>query len=162
MEESDLKIIKKIHKLFREKNLKLSICESCTAGFASHLITTLPGASKFFDSGIVCYSADSKKILLGIKQSFLEKYGTISEEAARLMSESMLKKSNADFSLAITGNLGPRPIEGKKTGLVFFSVSFEKGTESKGMIFNGSRNEIKMKASIAALDFLSEVVALWA
>lgn len=161
METTELELIRKIHGIFKSKNLRLSIAESCTAGFISSLIVHLPGASDFFDSAIVCYSPESKEKLLGVKKSILKKQGAISEETARAMAESLRLKTKTDFALSITGNLGPKPIEDKKTGLVFIAVSFEGGIESKEMIFEGSRNEIKLSASIAALEFLYGVVSVW-
>jgi len=162
METAELEIIKKIHEIFKLKNLRLSLAESCTAGLISSLIIHLPGASDFFDSAVVCYSAESKKKLLGVKKSILKKYGTVSEETAGAMAEGIRMKTKTDFALSVTGNLGPNPIEDKKTGIVFIAVSFEGGIESKGMIFEGTREEIKHVASIAALEFLHEVVSVWA
>ncbi|MCE5195428.1 MAG: CinA family protein [Nitrospiraceae bacterium] len=161
MENSDLDVIKKIHKIFKEKKIKLSIAESCTSGYISHLITYLPGASDFFDSSIVCYSVDSKIKLLGIKKTLIEKYGVISKETAEAMADSVRRTTKTDCGLAITGNLGPAVLEGKEAGLVYISVSFEKRTESKCVMFNGSRNEIKHFSSISALEFLREAVSLW-
>jgi len=161
MEKSDLEIVSKIYDIFKSKGLKLSISESCTSGLISHMITSLPGASEFFDSSIIVYSANSKKILLGIGEALLKKYGTVSEEAAKAMAEAVRLKTKTDFSLAVTGNLGPAALEDKKVGLIFIAVSFDKGTESKGMLFDGSRDEIKRAAAIAALEFLHEVISIW-
>ncbi len=161
MEINELEIIEKIHKVFKSKKLKLSIAESCTAGFISHLVTLLPGASEFFEASIICYSFRSKKKLLGIKESLLKKHGAVSEETAKAMAEAVRLKTKTDFGLAITGNLGPATIEGKKVGLVFIAVAFDAGTESKGMIFDGSRDEIKHAASMSALEFLHEVISTW-
>jgi PncC family amidohydrolase len=161
METSELELIRKIHGIFKSKNLSLSLAESCTAGFISSMIVHLPGASDFFDSSVVCYSLISKEKLLGVKKAILKRHGAVSEETARAMAESMRLKTKTDFALSITGNLGPEPIEDKKTGLVFIAVSFEDGIESKGMIFEGSREEIKLSASAAALEFLYGVVSVW-
>ncbi len=161
MDDNKIEIIRKIHKIFKSKKLGLSLAESCTAGYVSHLITSLPGSSAFFDSSVICYSIKSKKKLLGIKGYLLKKYGVVSEETARAMAEAVRAKTMTDFSLSVTGNLGPKAIEGKRIGLVFLAVSFDKGTESKGMIFDGARNEIKEAASIAAMEFLHGVVSVW-
>lgn len=161
MDTAHLKLIKKLHGVFQSKKLSLSLAESCTAGFVSSLIVQLPGASDFFDSAIVCYSQESKEKLLGVKKSILKRYGTVSEETTRAMAENIRLKTKTDFALSITGNLGPNPIEDKKTGLVFLAVSFEGGVESKGMMFEGSREEIKLAAAIAALEFLYGAVSVW-
>ena len=161
METSELELVQKIHEIFKSRKLRLSLAESCTAGFISSLITQMPGALDFFDSAVVCYSPESKKKLLGVKRSILKKYGTVSEETARAMAEGVRLRTKTDFALSITGNLGPNPIEDKKTGMVFIAVSFEGGVESKGMMFEGSREEIKHAAAIAALEFLSGVTSVW-
>lgn len=156
-----IEIVKRIHEIFKSKRLTLSIAESCTAGLVSHLITSLSGASEFFDSSLICYSLKSKKRLLDIKTSLLKKHGSVSEETAEAMAEAVRIMTKTDFSLAITGNIGPTAIEDKRVGLIFFSVAFKKGTESRGMIFDGSRNDIKEAAAMAALEFLYEVVSTW-
>lgn len=161
METPELKLIRKLHGIFKSKNLRLSLAESCTAGFISSLIVHLPGASDFFDSAVVCYSPESKERLLAVKKSILKRYGAVSKQTAKAMAESVRLKTKTDFALSITGNLGPKPIEDKKIGLVFIAVSFEGGIESKGMIFEGSRDEIKRASSIAALEFLYGVVSVW-
>ena len=161
METPELKLIRKLHGIFKSKNLTLSLAESCTASFISSLIVHLPGASDFFDSAVVCYSSESKERLLGVKKSILKRYGAVSEQTAKAMAESVRLKTKTDFALSITGNLGPKPIEDKKIGLVFIAVSFEGGIESKGMMFEGSRDEIKRASSIAALEFLYGVVSVW-
>jgi len=161
METSELEMLKKIHAIFKSKKLKLSVAESCTGGFIGHMITSLSGASEFFDSSVVCYSSESKKKFLGIKKSMIKKYGAVSEETARAMAEAMRLKAGTDYALAITGNLGPAGMENKKAGLVFFAVASDAVTESKGMIFDGSRDEIKQAASLSALEFLCGVVSVW-
>lgn len=161
METAELELIRKIHGIFKSKNLTLSLAESCTAGFISSLIVHVPGASDFFDSSVVCYSLISKEKLLGVKKTILKRHGAVSEETSKAMAESMRLKTKTDFALSITGNLGPEPIADKKAGLVFFAVSFDGGVESKGMMFEGSRDEIKRAAAIAALEFLHGVAAVW-
>jgi len=37
-----------VGKLLRERHLTISIAESCTGGYVSHLITSVPGSSEYF------------------------------------------------------------------------------------------------------------------
>lgn len=154
-------IVREIHTLFKTANLRLSIAESCTGGLIGHLITGIPGASLFFDSSVVSYSTESKIKLLGVRRSVIKRHGAVSEETAVAMAKGIRSKRGTDFSLSITGNLGPEPMEGKKVGLVYMAVDWDKGTESKGMIYEGEREDIKLKAATGALQFLLEVVRLW-
>ncbi|MGD1075787.1 MAG: CinA family protein [Thermodesulfovibrionales bacterium] len=162
METTDTELIEKIHAFFKGSRLKLSIAESCTGGLVGHLLTSRPGASEFFDSSVVSYSAESKISLLGVRKSLIERHGTISEETARAMAYCIRKKRKTDFSLSVTGNLGPKPAEEKSIGLVYVAVDWKRETISKGMIFDGAREAIKHSAAIASLQFLREVVEAWA
>ncbi|MGD0883534.1 MAG: CinA family protein [Thermodesulfovibrionales bacterium] len=162
METSDAELIEKIHAYFKGSRLKLSIAESCTGGLVGHLLTNRAGASEFFDSSVVSYSAESKIRLLGIGKSLIERYGTISEETARAMASAIRKKRKTDFSLSVTGNLGPEPAEKKSIGLIYMAVDWERETISRGMMFDGDREAIKHSAAIASLQFLREVVEVWA
>lgn len=161
MDVSHADLITKIHTNFRESGFRLSIAESCTGGLIAHLITTLPGASDFLDSSIVCYSTESKIKLLGVRKSVIAKHGAVSEETAREMAVAVRNRRGTDFSLSVTGNLGPKPMEDKRVGLIFMAVDWQRETSSRGMIFEGDREEIKYQSAVAALQFLKEVVEVW-
>ncbi|HXX81964.1 MAG TPA: CinA family protein [Thermodesulfovibrionales bacterium] len=162
MDTSDRELIEKIHHHFKRSDLTLSIAESCTGGLISHLLTNLPGASSFLDSSVVCYSTESKVKLLGVRRSLIKSHGAVSEKTAQAMAVAVRKKNNTDFSLSTTGNLGPNPMEDKRVGLVYIAVDWNRETVSKGMLFDGEREEIKHEAARAALKFLGEVLEVWA
>jgi len=162
MDTADRELIEKIHHHFTRSGLTLSIAESCTGGLISHLLTNLPGASLFLDSSVVCYSTESKVRLLGIRRSLIKSHGAVSEKTAQAMAVAVRKKSGTHFSLATTGNLGPNPMEDKKVGLVYIAVDWSRETLSKGMLFEGEREKVKYETAKAALQFLSEVLEVWA
>jgi len=161
MDTSGIESVERIHKRFKSSGLKLSVAESCTGGLISHLLTNIPGASLFFDSSIVSYSNEAKMELLGVRASLIRTHGAVSEEVARAMAVAVRKKRRTDFSLSITGNLGPEPMEEKPVGLVYMAVNWERDTTSKGMMFEGGREEIKYQAALSSLHFLSEVIETW-
>lgn len=161
MDIPGIEIVNDIHFYLKKSGGRLCIAESCTGGYVSHLLTSRPGAVLFFDSSIVCYSVESKKSLIGIKSSLIKHHGVISEEAARALAAGIRQKRKTDYSLSITGNLGPDTMEGKMVGLVYMAVDCEKETTSRGMIFDGDRNEIKHKAAISSLEFLREAIKVW-
>lgn len=157
MKKRFLETTKKIHSLFKEHNYTLSVAESCTGGLISHLITTLPGASIFFEAGVVSYSAEMKISLLGVSPACIARYGVVSEHSAREMSEKIRKLTRTDFSLSTTGNLGPDVLEGKKRGLIFIAVSTNSKTSVKEFRLRGTRGENKEEAALQALKFLLEI-----
>ncbi|MBI4690321.1 MAG: CinA family protein [Nitrospirae bacterium] len=153
-----LEIIRSVSEIFKEKGLKLSIAESCTAGLISHYITMLPGASTFFEAGVVTYSTSAKKGILGISSGTISSYGVVSEETAKEMAEKMRLLTNTDYALSTTGNLGPDVLEGKEAGLVYIAVSMHGKTFVKELRLKGQRQEIKEKAALSALEFLLDIV----
>jgi nicotinamide-nucleotide amidase len=152
-----LTVIQRIHTFFREKSLTLSVAESCTGGLISHLITTLPGSSAFFEAGVVAYSAAVKEKMLSVSPETIAKYGVVSEQVVREMAKNIRRLTGTDFSLSTSGNLGPDVLEGKEKGLVYIAVSREGEVFSKELRLKGSREENKKEASRLALEFLMEI-----
>ncbi|MBM4136803.1 MAG: CinA family protein [Nitrospira sp.] len=158
MDKETSEVIQKAHELFKKKGLTLSVAESCTGGLISHYITSLAGASNFFEAGVVSYSIESKKGILGVSSEIISQYGVVSEETAREMAEKVRSLTGTDYSLSTTGNLGPDVLEGKDKGLVYIAVSTEGQTFSRELRLTGDREGNKGKASLLALKFLIEVI----
>ena len=155
----DLKTARNIHRIFKEKGLTLSLAESCTAGLISHYLTTVPGASRIYAAGVVAYSADAKKRILGIPQKVIDTHGIVSKQTAKQMARRVRSLTKTDVSVSTTGNLGPDVIENKPRGLVYVAVSTKKRTVTKKLMLKGTRGQIKEIAVIASLSFLLEVIA---
>ena len=157
MKKKTLVVIERVHEIFKEKGLTLSVAESCTGGLVTHLITFLPGASKFFEAGVVSYSAEAKREILGVSSDIISLYGVVSDQTAREMAEKVRALTGTDFALSTTGNLGPDVLEGKEKGLIYIAVSREGATFSKELKLKGDREQNKEDASLLALRFLSEM-----
>lgn len=159
MDKETFKIIQKVHEIFKKKGLKLSVAESCTGGLISHYITLLPGASTFFEAGVVTYSAESKKKILGLQSKTISSHGVISKETAKEMAERMRLLTKTGCAVSTTGNLGPDVLDGKDIGLIYTAVSRDGKTFAKELRLNGKREEIKERAAVSALEFLIEVIS---
>src|SRR5260221_6232840 len=68
-----------IGKLLKARHLTISVAESCTGGYVSHLITSVPGSSEYFLGSIIPYAYEIKMRQLGVKPETLEMYGAVSE-----------------------------------------------------------------------------------
>ena len=158
MDKETFMIIRKVHEIFKKKGLKLSVAESCTGGLVSHYITLLPGASTFFEAGVVTYSAESKKKILGLQSKTIASHGVISKETAKEMAERMRLLTKTGCAVSTTGNLGPDVLEGKDVGLVYTAVSMGGKTFVRELRLNGKREEIKERAAVSALEFLIEAI----
>ncbi|PIQ93205.1 MAG: CinA family protein [Nitrospirae bacterium CG_4_10_14_0_8_um_filter_41_23] len=158
MNKKTLEVIERVHEIFKEKGLTLSAAESCTGGLISHLLTILPGASTFFNGGLVAYSIEFKKKILGVSSKTISRHGVVSKETAREMAEKIRALAKTDFSLSTTGNLGPDVLEDKEKGLIYTAVSKEGKTFSRELRLKGNREQNKEEASLIALRFLIEIV----
>ena len=83
-----------IGKQLKEKNLTLAIAESCTGGYVSHLITSVPGSSEYFSGSIIPYGYEIKMRQLGVKPETLEKNGAVSEPTIVEMASLVRAKFN--------------------------------------------------------------------
>jgi len=158
MNKEILKVIYKVHEFFKKRRLKLSVAESCTGGLISHYLTVHPGASIFFEGGVVSYSIEFKKRILGVSSETILRYGVVSEETAREMADRIRVLTMADFSLSTTGNLGPEVLEDKEKGLVYVAVSKKGKTFSRELRLRGGREENKEEAAMEALKLLIEMI----
>jgi nicotinamide-nucleotide amidase len=105
------------------RNLKIVTAESCTAGRVAVALTDAPRASEAVFGGYVVYAEDAKE-RLGVPPDMLQKFGPVSEQAARLLAEAALARSEADVSVAVTGVAGPTTDDdGNPVGLVFLAAS---------------------------------------
>jgi nicotinamide-nucleotide amidase len=145
----------------KRKFVVITTAESCTGGFIASAITEISGASEVFDSAIVSYSNDSKKRFLNVQKETLEKFGAVSEETAREMSWGLMSNSNATISLSVTGIAGPTgATESKPIGLVYMALA-EKLTgrnKSYQFNFNGDRAQIRLQATLKALELILEYI----
>ncbi len=133
----------------------LSVAESCTGGRVGWRLTRVPGSSDYFKGGVIAYSDDLKKRLLGVKASVLKKHGAVSEETALMMARGVREKCATDYGLAITGVAGPGGgTEKKPVGMVFAAVAGGAGERVRELRLAGGRGSIRRAACQAALELL--------
>lgn len=144
-----------IGKMLRERKLTLSMAESCTGGYLSHLITSVPGCSDYFLGSMVPYAYEIKMRQLGVKPEVLEKYGAVSEPTIIEMANIVRAKFNTDIGVATSGIAGPGGATPEKpVGMVWIAYSDKHHTVTKKLqISNDRAINIKM-ASAAVLNLI--------
>jgi len=154
-----LSMVKVISDALRKDNLGLAVAESCTGGLMASCFTDLPGASKFFTGGIVCYGNASKVELLDVPECLLKQHGAVSAEAAVAMASGVAERLDADYGLSLTGFAGPCGGNAENpVGTIFIGLYTPKGIWSKRINYPGSRTAVKHRAVNAALDWLRRVL----
>jgi nicotinamide-nucleotide amidase len=144
-----------IGKMLRERKLTLSMAESCTGGYLSHLITSVPGCSDYFLGSMVPYAYEIKMRQLGVKPEVLEKYGAVSEPTIIEMANIVRAKFNTDIGVATSGIAGPGGATPEKpVGMVWIAYSDKHHTVTKKLQISSDRAiNIKM-ASAAVLNLI--------
>jgi nicotinamide-nucleotide amidase len=141
--------------LLKQRGLKLSIAESCTGGLLGARITNVAGSSDYFERGVVVYSNRSKSELLGVPAEVIERHGAVSRETASAMAQGIREAAKTDLGLAVTGIAGPGGgTPEKPVGLVYIALASSSGVKVDEQRFLGSRDQVRLKASQAALDMV--------
>ena len=146
-----------IGKLLKEKKLNLSIAESCTGGYLSHLITSVPGSSDYFLGSIIPYDYQIKMRQLGVKPETLEKYGAVSEPTIIEMANIVRAKFNTDIGVATSGIAGPGgATPDKPVGTVWIAYSDKNHTVTKKLQLSKDRLINIRLSSIAVLNLIRQ------
>ena len=139
---------------------KVCTAESCTGGLIAKTFTDLAGSSDWFDRGFVTYSNAAKHEMLGVSASLIEDYGAVSEPVANAMASGALRRSEADYAIAVTGVAGPGGgSEEKPVGTVWIAVASADHLEAQCHQFDGDRAAVREATLVAGLEMLIERVS---
>lgn len=144
-----------IGKTLLEKKLTLSIAESCTGGYLSHLITSVPGSSAYFLGSIIPYAYEIKMRQLGVRPETLEQFGAVSEETICEMANLVRAKFNTDIGVATSGVAGPGGATPEKpVGTVWIAYSDKHHTVTKKLQLTKDRMLNIQYSSFAVLNLI--------
>jgi nicotinamide-nucleotide amidase len=146
--------------LARERGLTLATAESCTAGMVSAELTAVAGSSDVFCGGVASYSDRFKRELLGVDADLLERHGAVSPEVARAMAVGARERLGVSLTVAVTGVAGPGGgTPEKPVGLVHLHVSSAAGDSARTTQWGGTRSDVRLRATAAALHLLRDHLA---
>lgn len=140
--------------LLTEKGLTVATAESCTGGLIAAALTDVAGASRVFGTGVVSYSCDCKKKLLGVSTETLETDGAVCAATAAQMAQGVRRTAAADIGVSVTGEAGPVAAEDHPVGTVFIGLSDGGGTITEEHHFDGDRAAVRRQATEAVLSLL--------
>jgi nicotinamide-nucleotide amidase len=130
-------------RLLMKKKKTMCTAESCTGGFISQLITSVPGSSAYYEGSYVAYSYAAKEKLLNVRNQTLVENGAVSEEVVKEMATGALSGIGADYVIAVSGILGPGGgMPEKPVGTVWVALG-KKGdlqTHKLNLRFDRKRN----------------------
>ena len=141
--------MKPLVKKLIKKNLKISFAESCTGGMLASSITSISGASKIFNIGLITYSNHAKIKFLKVNKNIIKKYGAVSHECCLAMVNNLSKISKANINVSITGIAGPKGgTKQKPIGLVYIGIKKGSKTHINKCFFKSKKRTSIQKATV--------------
>jgi len=155
--ESSLEAL--IGELLSDKKMTLAIAESCTGGNISKILTSVPGASRYFVGSVVSYSEQVKVNVLNVSAALIEKHTVVSAAVAEQMALGIQKSYKTDFAIGITGNAGPtKDKTDASVGQVYIAIASPDGVFVKDFNYGKPREKVIQRASMKALELLKATI----
>ena len=150
---------KKLTELLTSKNMSIAIAESCTGGSLSSSLTSIPGASSYFNGGFITYSNESKVNMLNVDSQTIELFGAVSEKVAYEMAMGAGQNSKSHLAISVTGIAGPSGgTPEKPVGMVCFGFYVDGNVTTSTQFFSGVRSEIVSESIAFALTELTSKI----
>ncbi len=148
----------RIAALLKGSGKTLSVAESCTGGYISHMVTMVSGSSEYYLGSVTSYAISIKEKVLSVPASVIEGNGVVSSQVAAAMAEGVRALSGSTYSVATTG-LAEGGDERYPEGTVWIGVSGPSGTITRIYQCNlGRKGNIRRFARIA-LETLKDYIS---
>jgi len=159
VDREEIAFLKQVGEKLVKNKMSVGTAESCTGGRIASMITSIPKSSDHFVGGIVSYSVDIKKQILGVSADDLKKYGVVSQPVVEQMASGAARVLETECAIATSGIAGP---DGGNTetpvGTVWIAVLVKGKIHSQGFLFKGDRQEIVQQSCHQALSLLMEML----
>ena len=155
--DEDIEIEEVVGRLLTKAGKTLATAESCTGGYVAHLITSVPGSSRYFQGSLVSYSNDIKRDLLNVREDNLKRRGAVSEQVVSDMALNAMGLFDVDYTIATSGIAGPDGgTKEKPVGTVWIAVATPVRLTTREFHFGSrtGRKQIIERAARAALNML--------
>ena len=146
-----------INKFLLKNKITVSVAESCTGGYLSHLLTSFSNSSLFFRGSVCVYSNAAKTKVLNISKELIDDKTAVSKEVAQQMAERVKDKFNSDFSLSTTGYIDSNVSE-DLFGIVWIACSTSDKTITKMLKLSSDRKTNIIAVSRLSLNLLREQI----
>lgn len=156
-EDESIEVV--IGRKLAEKGLTLSTAESCTGGKLAQQITSVSGASRYFNGSIVAYSNEVKCEVLKVNKDTIDTFSVVSAEVAKEMAENCKSIFKTDFAIATTGNAGPtKGNSDAEIGTVFIALATTDTVFVEEFNFGQPREKVIDRAVGKAFEMLNEII----
>lgn len=142
------------------RGVKVAVSETTAGGLISARMLSVPGASRWFDGGIIPYAGAHRFEALGLDREIARQHGAVSPEWVTATAEGMLRMTGAAYAVAESGIAGPQGSRRspKPVGSVVIAVAGPNGCRAEEHVFPGSRVQVMRQISERALELLRETL----
>lgn len=157
--QEEVALLKQLGEKLAKNELTVGTAESCTGGRIACLLSSLPEISDHLIGGIVSYSEEIKKKLLGVAADDIEKYGVVSQPVAEQMAFGACQMLECACATATTGFAGPDGgTPENPVGTVWIAAVVQGKVISECFHFEGERQEVVIQSAYKALEMLTHML----
>ncbi|HET9498992.1 MAG TPA: CinA family protein [Marmoricola sp.] len=143
----------RVHARLVDRGETVCCAESLTGGGLADLLSGTPGASATFTGGVVSYTTQVKRSVLGVTAAQV-----VSADCAGQMATGVRRLLGADWALSTTGVAGPTPQDDRPVGTVYLGLSGPTGLAVHRLGLPGDRAGIRRATCVAALQELLDAL----
>lgn len=154
-------LVEQVGQVLKQHNLMVVTAESCTGGMIAEALTSVAGSTAWFDRAYISYSYESKREMLGVHETTIQHYGSVSKECVTEMVLGALQYSHAQVSVACSGIAGPGGgTPDKPVGTVWLAWAKQGCSDiiAKEMHFDGDREAVRLQTTQAALNGVLDIL----
>jgi len=146
--------------VLERKGMTIATAESCTGGWVAKILTDRAGSSAYVMAGLVTYSNEAKRAILGVQADTLVQDGAVSEPVVRQMVAGAIRATGVDIAVAISGVAGPGGGSADKpVGTVWFAWgNGVENTEARVEHFDGDRDQVRRQSVLFVLEGVTRFV----
>lgn len=149
----------RVGQLLVQRGWRISLVESTAGGLISAALLKVPGASRYYEQGIVAYTKAGKVNTVGMSAELYSEHGSVHREAVKMLAENVRRRSHADVGVAESGVAGPGTgRSGLPIGTVWAAVVTPERELQRELHLPGERAQIMDGIVEAVLAMLEEVL----
>jgi len=146
-----------IGQLLKARGMTVGTAESCTGGLLGHQISSVSGASSYFEGSIVAYSYRLKETILGVRPDTLLQCGAVSEETVLEMAKGATAALGTDIAISISGIAGPTGgTPDKPVGTIWLAIADKERTETLKLQLGKDRHRNVQYTCVAGLNLIRQ------
>ena len=157
--EDDETIETVVGHLLKQQNKTISTAESCTGGKIAQVLTSVPGASKYFKGSVVSYATETKITILGLSEELIKEHTVVSAAVVKQMAINVKSIMKTDYAIATTGNAGPTKGDSNaEVGTVFIALATPNEVIVEEFDFGQPREKVIDRTVIKSMEMLRKEI----